>query len=84
MAELLRNVHLRLVTVGDIEIHLQGLSFNAIECDEIGSAHVSFVPIRPGLFELYVGNVPSALGMPIGQAGLQKGGKFVLGRFKVR
>ena len=84
MTELLRNVHLRLVTVGDIEIHLQGLSFNAIECDEVGSAHVSFVPIRPGLFELYVGNVPSALGRPIGQAGLQKGGKFVLGRFKVR
>ena len=42
MPELLRNSHLRLVTVGDIEIHLQGLSFNAIECDEVGSAHVSF------------------------------------------
>ena len=40
MSDLLRNSHLRLVTVGDIEIHLQGLSFNAIECDEIGSAHV--------------------------------------------
>src|SRR5210317_1952481 len=39
ISELLRNSHLRLVTVGDIEIHLQGLSFNAIECDEIGSAH---------------------------------------------
>ena len=48
MQDLLRNSHLRLVTVGDIEIHLQGLSFNAIECDEIGSAHVSFVPIKPG------------------------------------
>ena len=32
MPDLLRNSHLRLVTVGDIEIHLQGLSFNAIEC----------------------------------------------------
>ncbi len=30
MQDLLRNSHLRLVTVGDIEIHLQGLSFNAI------------------------------------------------------
>ena len=84
MTELLRNAHLRLVTVGDIEIHLQGLSFNAIECDEIGSAHVSFVPIKPGSYKLYVGNVPSALGRPIGEAGMQKTGKFVLGRFTVR
>ena len=45
MRELLQNSHLRLVTVGDIEIHLQGLSFNAI-CDEIGSAHVSLVQLN--------------------------------------
>ena len=83
MPELLRNAHLRLVTVGDIEVHLQGLSFNAIECDEVGSAHVSFVPIKPGSYPLYVGNVPSALGRPIGEAGIQKNGKFVLGRFNV-
>ena len=84
MQNLLRNSHLRLVTVGDIEIHLQGLSFNAIECDEIGSAHVSFVPIKPGNYELYVGNVPSALGRPMGEAGIQKNGKFVIGNFDVR
>ena len=84
MPELLRNVHLRLVTVGDIEIHLQGMSFNAIECDEVGSAHVSFVPIKPGSYELYVGNVPSALGRPIGEAGRQENGKFSLGHFVVR
>ena len=40
--QLLNNAHLRLVAVGDIEIHLQGLSFNAIECDEIGSASGEF------------------------------------------
>jgi hypothetical protein len=84
MPDLLRNSHLRLVTVGDIEIHLQGLSFNAIECDEIGSAHVSFVPIKPGIYDLYVGNVPSALGKPIGEAGVQKNGKFIIGNFLVR
>ena len=84
MADLLRNSHLRLVTVGDIEIHLQGLSFNAVECDEIGSAHVSFVPIKPGTYKLYVGNVPSAVGRPIGEAGFQKDGKFVLGSFVVK
>ncbi len=83
MSELLRNSHLRLVTVGDIEIHLQGLSFNAIECDEVGSAHVSFVPIKPGKYDLYVGNVPSAVGRPIGEAGLQSAGKYVFGRFIV-
>ena len=52
LSELLRNAHLRLVTVGDIEVHLQGLSFNAIECDEAGSAHISFVPIKPGRLSL--------------------------------
>ena len=83
MPDLLRNSHLRLVTVGDIEIHLQGLSFNAIECDEIGSVHVSFVPIKPGSYQLYVGNVPSAVRRPIGEAGIQENGNFVLSRFIV-
>ena len=72
MPQLLNNAHLRLVAVGDIEIHLQGLSFNAIECDEIGSASVSFVPIKPGNYPLYVGNVPLSLGRPMGEAGVQK------------
>ena len=84
MAEFLNNVHLRLVTVGDIEVHLQGLSFNAIECDEIGSAHVSFVPIKPGLYPLYVGNVPFAVGRPIGESGVQAKGNYVFGKIVVR
>jgi hypothetical protein len=33
---------------------------------------------------LYVGNVPSALGRPMGEAGIQKNGKFVIGNFDVR
>ena len=84
MAEFLNNVHLRLVTVGDIEVHLQGLSFNAIECDEIGSAHVSFVPIKPGAYPLYVGNVPLAVGRPIGESGVQTEGNYILGEIVVR
>ena len=84
MLELLRNSHLRLVTIGDIEIHLQGLSFNAIECDEIGSAYISLVPIKPGSYQLYVGNVPSAVGRPIGESGIQDDGKYVFGSFVVR
>jgi hypothetical protein len=84
MPEFLNNAHLRLVTVGDIEVHLQGLSFNAIECDEVGSAHVSFVPIKPGIYPLYVGNVPLAVGRPIGEAGIQAKGNFVFGEIVVR
>lgn len=84
MPEFLNNAHLRLVTVGDIEVHLQGLSFNAIECDEVGSAHVSFVPIKPGSYPLYVGNVPLAVGRPIGEAGVQEEGKYIFGTVKVR
>ena len=70
MAEFLNNAHLRLVTVGDIEIHLQGLSFNAIECDEIGSAHVSFVPF--------------SVGRPTGESGVQTKGKFLFGKITVQ
>ena len=84
MPEFLNNAHLRLVTVGDIEVHLQGLSFNAIECDEVGSAHVSFVPIKPGSYPLYVGNVPLAVDRPIGEAGVQAEGKYVFGSITVR
>ena len=84
MPEFLNNAHLRLVTVGDIEVHLQGLSFNAIECDEIGSAHVSFVPIKPGLYPLYIGNVPLAVGRPIGESGVQAKGNYVFGEIVVR
>ena len=84
MPEFLNNAHLRLVTVGDIEVHLQGLSFNAIECDEVGAAHVSFVPIKPGVYPLYVGNVPLAVGRPIGESGVQVEGNFVFGEIVVR
>ena len=70
--------------VGDIEIHLQGLSFNAIECDEAGSASISFVPIKPGTYPLYVGNVPLAVGKPIGEAGVQTQGKYVFGRIAIK
>ena len=69
---------------GDIEIHLQGLSFNAIECDEIGSASVSFVPIKPGNYPLYVGNVPLSVGRPMGESGVQTQGKYVISEIKVR
>ena len=83
VTDLLSNSHLRVVSAGDIEIHLQGLTFRAIECDEIGSARFSFVPIRPGSYDLDVGNVPLAVGRPAGAAGVRARGKHVLGRFIV-
>jgi hypothetical protein len=83
VTDLLSNSHLRVVSVGDIEVHLQGLTFRAIECDEIGSARFSFVPIRPGTYDLYVGNVPAAVGRPVGETGVQNKGHYVLGRFIV-
>ena len=84
MRALLNNAHLRLVTIGDIEVHLQGMSFNAIECDEVGAAEVSFVPIKPGNYKFYVGNVPLAVGRPIGESGVQAKGKFTFGTFDVQ
>ena len=38
------------------------------------------MPIKPGEFDLYVGNVPSAVGRPMGESGIQAKGKFVIGR----
>jgi len=51
---LLENSHLRVVSVNDIEIYMQGLSFRAIECDEAGSARFSFHPMRTGVYDLLV------------------------------
>lgn len=52
--ELLANSHLRVYSVGDIELYLQGMSFRAIECDEAGAARFSFHPMRRGVYEIYV------------------------------
>lgn len=52
--DLLKNSHLRVVSVGDIEIYMQGLSFHAIQCDEAGAARFSFHPMRTGVYEIYV------------------------------
>lgn len=52
--DLLANSYLRVYSVGDIELYLQGLSFRAIECDEPGAARFSFHPMRRGVFKLYV------------------------------
>ncbi|MGE3718586.1 MAG: hypothetical protein AB7G07_09325 [Bauldia sp.] len=54
MPELLANAHLRVISIGDIEVYMQGMSFRAIECDEAGAARFSFHPMRRGVYEIYI------------------------------
>ena len=58
--ELLQNSHLRIVTISEIEVHLQSLPFRAIEFDVAGTAQFSFTPVRTGTYEFSVGLTPSA------------------------
>ena len=76
--ELLRNSHLRLVTINGIEVHLQAMAFRAIEFDVGGTAQFSFTPIRTGAYEFTVGDVPSV------QRRRADGGRNVTGTFNVR
>ena len=75
--DLLRNSHLRLVTINGIEVHLQALAFRAIEFDVGGTVQFSFTPIRTGSFEFTVGDVPSA------RRQRADGGRTVAGTFTV-
>lgn len=52
--DLVANSHLRIYSVSDIELYLQGQTFRAIECDEPGAARFSFHPMRKGVYDLYV------------------------------
>ncbi|MBU2357535.1 MAG: hypothetical protein KKB02_01160 [Alphaproteobacteria bacterium] len=52
--DLLANAHIRVVSVNDMEIYMQGLGFRAIECDEAGAARFSFHPMRKGVYPLYI------------------------------
>jgi len=55
--DLLSNSHLRLVVINDVEVHLEGMSFQGIEFDGAGTAAFSFVPIRPGEYTFTIGDV---------------------------
>jgi len=82
--ELLRNSHLRLVTIAGIEVHLQGLAFRAIEFDVPGQAQFSLVPIRTGTFEFSVSDVPSTVRRRSEEAGRPVEPRRVAGQFVVR
>lgn len=81
--EFLANIHLRILTISGIEVHLQGMSFRAIELDEKGEASFTFTPIRPGDYPVYVGPNPVSLGHPAGEAGVQNDPKVAFATLHV-
>ena len=83
MDELLLNSHLRVLDVDGIEIHLQSMSFRAIEFDEPGNIWMSFVAIRPGNYKFTIARNPRIQGFPRGTEGVQEPEKRTEGRFIV-
>ena len=75
--DLLRNSHLRIVTINEIEVHLQALAFRGIEFDVAGTVQFSFTPIRTGTFEFTVGDTPSV------RRRRADGGRTAVGKFTV-
>ncbi len=82
--EFLANVHLRILTIAGIEVHLQGMSFRAVELDEKGEASFTFTPIRPGDYQVYVGPNPFGLGRPAGEQGVQSDTKVAFATIHVK
>ncbi len=83
MDELLLNSHLRVLDVDGIEIHLQSMSFRAIEFDEPGNIWMSFVAIRPGTYKFTIARNPRIQGFPRGTEGIQEPDKRTEGVFIV-
>lgn len=50
--EFFRNVWVNEVVINDIEVRPLGV--DSIEFDDEGTARISFIPIRPGRFELHI------------------------------
>lgn len=85
LPDLLQNSHLRVVTINEVEVHLQGLMFRAIEFDnKANTASFTLTPIRPGDYQLYVGPNPLSIDRPPGEAGVQPGAKAAFGKFHVK
>jgi hypothetical protein len=85
LPDLLQNSHLRVVTVNDVEVHLQGLMFRAIEFDsKANTASFTLTPVKPGEYQLYVGPNPLSLDRPVGESGVQAGAKVAFGKFHVK
>ncbi|RFC63525.1 hypothetical protein DYI37_10930 [Fulvimarina endophytica] len=61
LADFVRDLHLRVLTVDTIEVYLQGLSFRALQCEGEGKVSFSFYPMRAGDYEVQVTDQTEAL-----------------------
>ena len=82
--ELLSNSHVRVMTIGGIELHIQGMPFRAVEFDGAGTVQFSFVVIRPGNYPYIVGDNPGAMGLPVGTPGQADPNRRAIGMFVVK
>jgi hypothetical protein len=56
MNDMLANAHLRIISINQMEVYLQGQTFRAVECDLAGTIRISFHPMRKGVYDIYVRN----------------------------
>jgi hypothetical protein len=85
LPDLLQNSHLRIVTINEVEVHLQGLIFRALEFDaKPNTASFTLTPVKPGDYQMYVGPNPLSLDRPVGESGVQPGAKSAFAKFHVR
>jgi len=56
MNDMLANAHLRIISINQMEVYLQGQTFRAVECDLAGTVRISFHPMRKGVYDIYVRN----------------------------
>ena len=56
---LVENSHIRVLSVSDMELYLQGATFRAIQCDEAGAMRFSFHPMRSGTYDFLVRGGPA-------------------------
>ncbi len=82
--DLLANSHVRVMTIGGIELHIQGMPFRALEFDGAGTVQFSFVVIRPGNYPFIVGDNPGAMGLPVGTPGQADPSRRAIGMFQVK
>ena len=61
LADFVRDLHLRVLTVDTIEVYLQGLSFRALQCEGAGKVSFSFYPMRPGAYDVNVSDQTETL-----------------------
>ncbi len=54
VAKLVQDSHVRILTVDNIQVYLQGLHFRALQCEGKGSVKFSFYPMRSGTYKINI------------------------------